>query len=188
MRIGIFGGSFNPPHLMHKEIVLTAIDGNYVDLVIVVPTFDNYNKAELVSFTDRCNMINIMFEDSLNVIVSDISKDEKFQYTIDILNYYRDIYPDSDIYFICGADNVLWLKTWKNYKDIVEKYKLLVVNRGDYDLEKLDKEIADIVTFIDLDKNFISSTIIRKNIKCENNVDELDKKVLKYIKKNNLYD
>ena len=187
MRIGIFGGSFNPPHLKHKEIVVRSLEENYLDMVIVVPTFDNYNKKDLVSFKDRCNMLNIMFKSVNNVFVSDISKDDKLQYTIDILNYYKNIYKDSDIYFMCGVDNVLELNTWKDYQDIINNYKLLVFSRENYNLSGLDKNILDRITFLDLGKNYISSTNVRKKLKLKNNVDELDENVLKYIKKNNLY-
>ena len=88
---------------------------------------------------------------------------------------------------MCGVDNVLELNTWKDYQDIINNYKLLVFSRENYNLSGLDKNILDRITFLDLGKNYISSTNVRKKLKLKNNVDELDENVLKYIKKNNLY-
>ena len=50
MRIGIFGGSFNPPHNMHKKIMMELLCNEYIDKGIYVPTGDSYNKKDLISF------------------------------------------------------------------------------------------------------------------------------------------
>ena len=57
MKVGIFGGSFNPPHKMHKRIGLELIKKGYVDKIIYVPVQDNYNKKDLLPFKDRYNKI-----------------------------------------------------------------------------------------------------------------------------------
>ena len=62
MKIGIFGGSFNPPHNMHLGIALELIKDKYLDKVIYVPTGDNYNKIGLISFKDRLNMLKFKQE------------------------------------------------------------------------------------------------------------------------------
>ena len=71
MRLGIFGGSFNPPHKMHKNIALKLIDNKYLDKVIYVPTGDKYKKDDLVGAKDRYNMVKIMIKDNPNLLVSD---------------------------------------------------------------------------------------------------------------------
>ena len=70
MKIGIFGGSFNPPHKFHKEIVEYLLDNKYLDLVVIAPTGDNYQKRDLAPFINRLDMLNIMV---LNVnVISEI--------------------------------------------------------------------------------------------------------------------
>ena len=64
MKIGIFGGAFNPPHKMHKEIAINLLEKGYVDKIIYVPTGNNYNKSGLLDGKQRIEMLEIMFERS----------------------------------------------------------------------------------------------------------------------------
>ena len=59
MKIGIFGGSFNPPHLFHKRIITYLLDNKYLDKVIIVPVGDNYKKRDLATFVNRYDMLNM---------------------------------------------------------------------------------------------------------------------------------
>ena len=70
MKIGIFGGSFNPPHKMHKNIALNLIKNKYLDKVIYVPTGNKYNKKDLIDAMDRYNMLKIMIEGYKNLELS----------------------------------------------------------------------------------------------------------------------
>ena len=67
MRIGIFRGSFNPPHNMHKDIALNLIKNNYLDKVIYVPTSNKYNKNSLIDYKERYNMLNILCTNNNNI-------------------------------------------------------------------------------------------------------------------------
>ena len=61
IKIGILGGSFNPPHKKHIEIAQKLIDKNYVNKVIIVPTGDNYDRKDnLVQFEHRYNMLKLL--------------------------------------------------------------------------------------------------------------------------------
>ena len=72
MRIGVFGGSFNPPHKMHLKIGLDLLNNNYLDKVIYVPTGSKYKyKNNLVSDRDRFNMLKLMTCNDERFIVSD---------------------------------------------------------------------------------------------------------------------
>ena len=91
MKIGIFGGSFNPPHKMHKSIVTKLIKNGYVDKVIVVPTADNYNKPYLLSGIDRYRMLKGIFKNNKNVEISD-HEIKGQSYTFNTLSYYKKMY------------------------------------------------------------------------------------------------
>ncbi len=192
MRIGIFGGCFNPPHQMHKNIALNLIKNNYLDKVIYVPTGDNYQKKDLISFKYRYNMVKLMISDNKNLLVSDIGNDDNYQYTYQTLNHFKEIYNNDEIYFICGTDNLKEFSTWKNYKYILENYKLLVIKRNDDNIDKILNEIKDFknnIIVANIELNNISSTKIRKMIN-ENNKDfikEIDYNVYLYINKFNIY-
>ena len=62
MRIGIFGGCFNPPHKMHIEIATSLIKQGMLDKVIFVPTGNNYTKAELVDIKHRIAMLDLVVD------------------------------------------------------------------------------------------------------------------------------
>lgn len=187
MKIGIFGGSFNPVHNMHINISLELINNGYLDMVIYVPVGNMYNKKDLISFKDRLNMLKLVVSEYNNLLVSDIGNDRNYQYTYQVLDYFKGIYNDDDIYFICGSDNLSSFDTWKKYKYILEKYKLLVIKRNgdniDYILDKY-YNISNIIVSNIKEVN-LSSTDIRNNI--DNASYYLDDKVYSYIKKNNLY-
>ena len=179
MKIGIFGGSFNPPHNMHKQIALDLINNKYLDKVIYVPTGDHYQKDDLIPAPIRYTMLKIMTKDYPNLEVS-------------TLDYFRKKYSKDQIYFICGTDNLKELYTWKNYKYILTNYKLLVIKRNHDPVEEILKhyqEYSNNIIVLNILQSRISSTTIREKI--SNNYEptskELDKNVLNYIKKKSLY-
>lgn len=189
MKIGIFGGSFNPPHNMHKKIALELIEKRYLDKVIYVPTGDKYQKDDLIPAKDRFQMIKLMIQNNKNLSVSDYEIKNKLTYTYQTLLFFQKEYPSDEIYFICGSDNLLELNTWNNYQYILEKYKILVIRRDDDEIEEILKENKNIIdTNIPLSN--LSSTKIReliKNNKREELLKKVDSSVMKYIEKNNLY-
>ncbi len=188
-KIGIFGGSFNPPHKMHEKIAKYLIDKKYLDKLIFVPTGDKYKyKNNLILARHRYNMLKLITDKDKNLEVSNYELKKKVIYTYETLTYFQNKYKDREIYFICGLDNLSFIDTWKNAKYILENFKVLVIRRrGDNLSNILDKlkDYADNIIVIDLKEENISSTKIRNNIKIFSNL--LDEDVLKYIEKNNLY-
>lgn len=182
MKIGIFGGSFNPPHNMHKRIATELIEKEYINKVIYVPTGDKYEKKDLASAQDRYNMVNLMIEDNPNLFISDYEIKNKGTCTYQTLDYFNSLYPNDEIYFICGSDNLKEINTWDNYKYILDKYKLLVIKRND---DKLNNYKNVIKT--DIKMSNLSSTKIREKLKCNCSDCKINKRVLKYIKENDLY-
>ena len=185
MKIGIFGGSFNPPHNIHKKIAIELIQKKYVDKVIYVPTGDNYNKPYLVPAKDRYNMVNIMISNDEALDIDDFELYDR-KYTYETLDYFKNKYKDDDIYFICGSDNLNEITTWKNYKYILDKYKIIVINRNNDNIEEKYKNVIH----VKLDTSNLSSTEIRSILETKNyNLlkSKIDKSVLKYIVDKNLY-
>lgn len=181
LRIGIFGGCFNPPHNMHKNIALNLIKNNYLDKVIYVPTGNKYNKKDLIDIKYRIDMLNLMCMDNSNLEVSDFELKSDLIYTYQTLDYFQKLYKRDEIYFICGSDNLKEFKTWRNYKYILNNYKLLVIIRNNDELIKLLKDDNIIIT--NIKPHRLSSTSLRTNLE----ESKLDKKVYQYIKDNKLY-
>ena len=189
MKIGIFGGSFNPVHNMHKNMALELIDKGYLDMVVYVPTGDKYEKRDLINFKDRLNMLKLMIVYNDKLDVSDIGNSHNYQYTYQVLDYFKNIYSDDEIYFICGSDNLEYFDTWMEYEYIFKNYKLLVIKRNGSNIDNiLNKyvEYIDRIVITDIEENNISSTYIRNNL--DKSLGYLDDNVYRYIKKKRLYE
>lgn len=194
MRIGIYGGSFNPPHNMHLKMAKELLARKLVDKIIFVPTGNKYPKTNLVSGMDRIKMINLMIEGNPNLEVSDYELKESQVYTYKTLNYFKNCYSDSEIYFILGSDLLKDFKTWKNYEYILANFKILVTLRDDdkkEDLEKLELSKKENIVYTNIKLSNLSSTKIREKIVNKEITflkENLDSKVLSYIRKKHLYE
>ena len=180
MKLGIYVGSFNPPHNGHLKVVNYLLENKIVDKIIILPTPNYWNKTNMVDIEKRVEMLKI-FENP-NIIVD--GANNKYKYTYQILESLSKCYPEDKLYLIIGSDNLEKLHLWKNIDEIL-KYHIIVLKRGNLDISKYLKHF-DLTNFIVID-NFpfidISSTEIRENLNNEN----LDERVLKYIKKHKLY-
>lgn len=188
MKIGIFGGSFNPPHNMHKKIALELIEKRYVDQVIFVPTGKKYPKKGLIDDKERYQMLSLMTESYDNLSVSDYEMKNNLTYTYQTLAHFKKEYRESEIYFICGGDNLEQMTTWKNYEEILDNYKIIVMERGERRV--LDQKEYQNIIIAPLAPSNLSSTKIRDLMEkgqIEEVEKEIDYKVLEYIKRKNLY-
>ena len=195
MKIGIFGGSFNPPHKMHKKIAKTLIKKGYVDKVIFVPTGMKYEyKTNLISNEKRVDMLSLMIEKEKNMAISKYELQQKPIYTYETLKHFKKRYKEDEIYFICGTDNLSYIDKWKNGQEILKNYKILVIKRKTDEVESLLKKYRQyrqniIVTKVK--EKTISSTKIRTYLKQNNSLKArvyIDRKIYNYIKENNLYE
>lgn len=193
MKIGIFGGSFNPPHNMHKNIAKELIEKGYLDKVIFVPTGMKYEyKNNLLNDKIRVKMLSLMIRDEKNMKISKYELKNKTVYTYETLNYFKKKYKNDEIYFICGTDNLTYMDTWAKGIDILENYKILVIKRDTDDINEIIKRLKKYqknIIITDIIPNNISSTKIRNMIKDENkNINNyLDLSVLNYIKRKKIY-
>lgn len=193
MRIGILGGSFNPPHKMHLNMGLELLNKNYVDKIIYVPTGSKYKyKNNLVADHHRFKMLEMMIKDNDKLAVSDYELKDEVVYTCDTLKYFQENYPNDEIYFVCGADNLSYVDEWKNGIYLLENYKFLVIKRYTDDIEEILKRFSkykDNIIVSDVEPDSLSSTEIRNKIKSGEGVFELlDKEVYEYILDNKLYE
>lgn len=182
MKIGVYVGSFNPPHKGHIKIVETLIKERYVDKVIIIPTNNYWNKTNLINLNHRLNMLN--FFKNENIIINNTLNNLEYTYQI-----IRELKKDNNEYsLILGADNIINFDKWKNYEELL-KLELLIINRNDINikkyLEKLNKN--DKYKIINIENINISSTYIRENINKKEITNIIDKQVLNYIQKENLY-
>lgn len=189
-KIGIFVGSFNPPTKAHYEIGKKLVNEEIINKIIYIPC-DNKKKKNLININHRFNMLKEMIKnDSLMDVdrfkVED--KDKSFNYND--LKRLKDKYL-GDLYIIIGSDNLCDLINWNNYKEMLNNYYFIVINRdNNNDLDVIVKDYKEYKhKFILINyHNNISSTHVRNILNENGNIDDfLCKKVFDYIKNNNLY-
>ncbi len=133
MKIGIFGGTFDPFHLGHLKIATEAAKS--LDRVYIVPTICNYyrpDKRQLFTFDEKCRIITEMISGSKGDIrIDTIEKDQDSKWrTIDTVEHFRKAFPDDELYLIIGEDSYKDFDTWFRYDDILNLATLMVVQRG----------------------------------------------------------
>ena len=133
MRIGIFGGSFNPPHIGHVSAAETAAKQNSIDKLIIIPTGIPPHK-DLPDGTPspeaRLKMTKNAFAGLDNVKVSDMEiHSRKRNYTVDSVKEIKDEYTDSELMLLVGTDMYNSLDTWKDSADLLKSVTPVLLSR-----------------------------------------------------------
>ncbi len=195
-KIGFFGGSFNPLTIAHIDLSKKIVEECNLDKLIFVPIGDFYEKAELIEFKHRYNMIKLVCDTNKELEVLDIEKDKNMKlYAIDSFEIITKHYVNDDIYFIMGTDNLERIKTWKGYNDLITKYKYIILERKEnafYDIINDNIDIKqykkNFILVSDYKYNDISSSLVRDKIRNNGDVSKLiPREIDAYIKENNLY-
>jgi len=180
MRLGIYMGSFDPPHIGHISLVNYLLDNNYLDKILIIPTLDYWNKHIVADIDKRIEMLKFFENERIKIDTNH----NKYIYTYDLISVLKKDYPNTSLYLIIGADNLVNFDKWKNYQELL-KEKIIVIKRDGIDshyyINKLDGKNFYVID--DYKEIKISSSKLRENIEEE----YLDKRVLAYIKRNHLY-
>ncbi|MBN1930226.1 MAG: nicotinate (nicotinamide) nucleotide adenylyltransferase [Desulfobacterales bacterium] len=133
MRIGLFGGTFNPIHLGHLRAVQEVQEAFNMDKCYLIPAAIPPHKKQIgiASAEDRFEMVKLATSDSPNFIVSDVElKRSGPSYTIDTVIYYQSILPKAtQLYLIVGIDSFLQIEIWKFYPDLFSHIAFIVMAR-----------------------------------------------------------
>jgi nicotinate-nucleotide adenylyltransferase len=187
MRIGIFGGTFNPIHFGHLVLAEQAYEKLNLDKVIFIPSFCPPHKKDsnIVSAFHRYNMVNLAIQNNPRFEISDIEIKRKGRsYLVDTLKQLRIIYPKAELFFISGSDVSNQISKWKSIGKILSLAKFVLAKRPGYRLKKCDSHIS-VISITELD---ISSSMIRRKIKESKSIRYLmPLRVYKYIKEKGLY-
>lgn len=187
MKIGIFGGTFNPIHIGHLKMIKSVKENLNLDQVYFVPSYktpDKMFEIEKIYPKHRYKMVKkaLRAEKISWLKISNFEyKQKEISYTYKTILYFKNKNQSNELYWIMGEDRYLNFEKWKNYKIIQNNAKIVVYRRSSIINEKLanDKNI------IYLNNKFFdfSSTRILNEIRW----DFIPKIVKKYIAKNKLY-
>jgi nicotinate-nucleotide adenylyltransferase len=186
MKIGIYGGSFNPVHNGHLKVAEWILDKVKLDKIIWVPLYKPYHK-EIIDLEEpehRYNMLKLALKNKKKYEISRVEIDDKIiSYTLDTLLKLRNQYPGNEFYEIIGGDSAETFQTWKDYKEILENAKVLVYSRRGHEVK-----ITENMELIEAPYLDISSTLIREKVENGESISGLvPKTVEEYIYNNKLY-
>ena len=193
MKIGLFGGTFDPPHLAHIRLARYVLKEKNLRKLIMVPAYETpyEDKRSATSFEHRFNMVKLSIELYPELEISDIEgKRGGKSYTIDTIRGIKKIYGLSpeELYLIVGADSFLRFTEWKEPESILSESRVCVLKRKDIDIGLYNQEFLKKAGLLDNDFYDNSSSDLRERLKQNDELHELiDDRVLVYIRENGLY-
>ncbi len=190
MKIGLFGGTFNPVHNGHVNLVKNFKAELKLDKVFVIPTAEPPHKQSksLASGEDRMEMCRLAFSDVAEVSDIEIARGGR-SYTVETLEELKKLYKNDELYFLVGSDMLLSFRRWYRWEDILSMCTLCAMDRDNEETcLEADKELFEKIIFCDFPKTVISSSEIRKMMSSGKDVSEfIPREVEKYIKEKGLY-
>jgi len=192
-KIGILGGTFNPPHLGHLLIAKKVIkEFGFKKLLLMVAGKPVLKTKDLAPIKERLEMTKILagYHPKLEVSKIEIARAKKGKksYTIETIKELKKRYPKKEIYWLIGEDSLKEILEgkWRGGLKIFDQVKFIVIKRPGYK-KKIPKKIKEKIKIIKLNIP-ISSTEIREKIRKGENVSKMvPAKILEYIKKKKIY-
>ena len=185
MKIGILGGTFNPPHLGHLILAQEVAQKARLSKVLFVPTnIPPHKESYGATAADRLKMVGLLIGEDKRFEVSDIEiKRGGISYTIDTVRELKAQYPKDRFYLILGSDLANNLTGWRYFDELKNEIEIIVAKRRDYPLGK--KGAYWTVGILQMG---ISSSYIRNLIKKRFSVKYLvTSRVARYIARHKLY-
>ena len=175
MRLGILGGSFNPPHLGHLLLASYAHAQLGLDLVLLVPAWSPPHKHidDEVPVETRLDLTRMAVAGDERLRVSDVETRLKLRYTVDSLRAIQDEYDRPEIWFLAGADSLAAFGTWRDPRGILDLCRLAVAPRSGVSAGQVEAARRDLaagcddepVVLLDMPVVDISSTVLRDRVR-----------------------
>lgn len=192
-KIGIFGGSFNPPHIAHLIIAETIRDQFSLDEIIWIPNYIPPHKstAGTQDALHRLQMVQKTISGHEHFSLSTIEVDRKgTSYMLDTISLLQEAQPDVLYKLIIGGDSLNDFMTWHKPLEILAKVPIIVYNRTGIDTKnaEVQQHFSDRISYASAPMMDISSTAIRERVAQGYSIRYLvPDKVRHYILKHNLY-
>jgi nicotinate-nucleotide adenylyltransferase len=191
MTIGVFGGTFNPPHLGHLIVLENVVDQISFDRVLFIPSAHppHKNDPTIAPAAHRFAMTQLAVEKNTLFEVSDIEiQRQGTSYTIDTLKTLSALYPQAELGLIIGADNFLEIETWKSPEEIFALAEVIVMNRPGFTNTQVRHRYSKQARFVNVPLIGISGSEIRRRVKQGRSIRYLvPENVLEYIHYHKLY-
>jgi nicotinate-nucleotide adenylyltransferase len=168
MRIGVFGGTFDPPHVGHLLLAADAREALSLDRLIFIPVWAQPFKVgtpPVASAQDRLEMVRLAVADDANYAVDDAEIDRKgLSYTVDTLEHLAARFQGSRLFLLMGQDSLSGFPKWRNPERIRELATVAVMRRSG-DAERGLQSEADGVVSVSTRRVDLSSTEVRDRLR-----------------------
>ncbi len=187
MKIGIFGGTFNPVHIGHLILAEEAREKLGLDRVVFVPARvpPHKDSRDIAPAADRLRMVRLAIKGNKFFSVSSMEILRRGpSYTIDTAKAFKKQFPRDELYFITGSDVLNYLEAWKDLRALLSLVRFVVATRPGYALEKIPTYISTVaIRAVD-----VSGFEVRQCIKQGTSFRYLvPEAVFAYMKKRKLY-
>lgn len=197
-RIGIMGGTFNPVHMVHLILAENAYRAYDLDEIIMLPNGDPPHKTdiEITPAADRLAMLELAVKDIPYFRISEMEiKRQGYSYSSVTLEELNKEHPDTDYYFIMGADSVFQIETWHDPATVMANCIILASIRNHTPVEELKKQMAYLekkygadIRLLDIPDLELSSSEIRRRVGSRQTIRFMvPDDVCRYIKDHKLY-
>lgn len=196
-QIVMYGGAFNPPLNSHFSLAEQVINEYpQIEKIVFMPVNSKYQKVDLIENEHRYKMLKLVCDKNEKFEVSRLEIDsDRPLFTIETLKQLQIDYPENEIAFIIGSDNLKTLEEWKCPDELTKEFKIYVLEREKDNVEEIIESSEFLKknknTFIKSKNNItsnLSSTYVRDRIKNGKSIRYLTQdEVIQYINENNLY-
>ena len=191
MRICLFGGTFDPPHIGHLLIAQTVCEAENFDKILFIPANKPPHKHVNTTLEDRQAMLNIAVEGNPNFEISDIEiRRGGISYTIDTVKMVKEDIDlkNDEIFYLIGSDSLMDFHNWKNSREILNECQVVVAIRPGFRPSDIPAWILHRIQFANIPRFEISSTNIRHRWVANKTIRYMvTLPVWEYINEHNLY-
>jgi nicotinate-nucleotide adenylyltransferase len=186
MRIGVFGGAFNPIHIGHLITIEEVCEQIKLDKVLFIPTYIPPHKKQLIEYNRRRNMVKLAIKSNSNFQLSDIEKKlGGTSWTIETLKALHKNFPKDALFLIIGSDQYKIFNKWKQPQELTRYARLIIMKRPSVKFQISNSKFIIPIRVSQID---IASNEIRKSIRNNKSFRyKVPENVYKYIIKNKLY-
>jgi nicotinate-nucleotide adenylyltransferase len=168
VRIGVFGGTFDPPHVGHLLVASDAREALKLDRLIFVPAGSQPFKVETppaASAQDRLEMVRLAVADDANYTVDDAEINRKgLSFTVETLEHLSSRNSGAQLFLLLGEDALTGFDQWRNPARIRELATVATMRRGGPDRQRVEAKSSDVLTF-STRRVDVSSTEIRERLR-----------------------
>ena len=193
MKVCLFGGTFDPPHLGHLIVAQTIFEAENFDQIVFVPAYQppHKNGMKISPVDQRLEMLNIAIKENPNFIMSDLEIERKgLSYSIDTIMDYKkqNNLNSNELFYLMGSDSLRQFKKWKDPKMIIDESRVIVAIRPGFRPSDIPNWILAKIQFASIPRIEISSTTIRERWISDKTIRYMvTESVWQYINKNKLY-